>query len=124
MYGRSTSDDKAPIVAVLNAVEALQATGRGPAWNLRVVLDGQEEAGSANFRRFAAEHADRLKADLAITLDGPRHPSGRPTVYFGVRGGAGMTVTVFGAKGDLHSGQLRQLGARSRRCGSPACWRA
>jgi len=104
MYGRSTSDDKAPIVAVLNAVEALQAAGRGPAWNLRVVLDGQEEAGSANFRRFATEHPDKLKADLAVTLDGPRHPSGRPTVYFGVRGGAGMTVTVYGAKGDLHSG--------------------
>jgi acetylornithine deacetylase/succinyl-diaminopimelate desuccinylase-like protein len=104
MYGRSTADDKAPIVAVLNAVEALKATGRGPAWNVRVVLDGQEEAGSANFRRFATDHGDRLKADLAITLDGPRHPSGRPTVYFGVRGGAGLTVTVFGAKGDLHSG--------------------
>jgi acetylornithine deacetylase/succinyl-diaminopimelate desuccinylase-like protein len=104
MYGRSTADDKAPIVAVLNAVEALQAAKRGPIWNLRVVLDGQEEAGSANFRRFATEHPDKLKADLAVTLDGPRHPSGRPTVYFGVRGGAGVTVTVFGAKGDLHSG--------------------
>ena len=75
-----------------------------PAWNLRVVLDGEEEAGSANFRRFATARADELKADLAITLDGPRHPSGRPTLYYGVRGGAGVTVTVFGAKNDLHSG--------------------
>jgi acetylornithine deacetylase/succinyl-diaminopimelate desuccinylase-like protein len=104
IYGRSASDDKGPIVAVLNAVEALRATGSGPAWNLRVVLDGEEEAGSANFRRFAASRADALKADLAITLDGPRHPSGRPTLYYGVRGGAGLTVTVFGAKNDLHSG--------------------
>jgi acetylornithine deacetylase/succinyl-diaminopimelate desuccinylase-like protein len=104
MFGRSTADDKAPIVAVLNAVDALKATGKGPTWNLRVVLDGQEEAGSANFRRFASEQGGKLKADLAITLDGPRHPSGRPTVYFGVRGGAGVTVTVYGAKGDLHSG--------------------
>ena len=45
-----------------------------------------------------------LKTDLAVTLDGPRHPSGRPTVYFGVRGGAGVTLTVYGAKGDVHSG--------------------
>jgi acetylornithine deacetylase/succinyl-diaminopimelate desuccinylase-like protein len=104
VYGRSASDDKGPIVAVLNAVEALRATGAGPTWSLRVVLDGQEEAGSANFRRFAEARADALKADLAITLDGPRHPSGRPTMYFGVRGGAGLTLTVYGARNDLHSG--------------------
>jgi acetylornithine deacetylase/succinyl-diaminopimelate desuccinylase-like protein len=104
MYGRSTSDDKGPIVALLNAVDALRATGRGPAWNVRVVLDGEEEAGSANFRRFAAARPTALKTDLAITLDGPRHPSGRPTVYFGVRGGAGVTITVYGARGDVHSG--------------------
>lgn len=104
LYGRSTSDDKGPIVALLNAVDALRATGGGPRWNLRVVLDGEEEAGSANFRRFAAARPASLKTDLAITLDGPRHPSGRPTVYFGVRGGAGVTLTVYGAKGDLHSG--------------------
>ena len=104
VYGRSAADDKAPIIATLNAVEALRAIGSGPAWNLRVVLDGEEEAGSANFRRFATARADALKSDLAITLDGPRHPSGRPTLYFGVRGGAGLTVTVYGAKNDLHSG--------------------
>lgn len=104
IYGRSTSDDKGPIVALLNAVEALRATGKGPTWNLRVVLDGEEEAGSANFRRFAEARPNALKTDLAVTLDGPRHPSGRPTVYFGVRGGAGVTLTVYGANGDLHSG--------------------
>lgn len=104
VYGRSASDDKGPIVAVLNAVDALRATGSGPAWNLRVVLDGEEEAGSRNFRRFAAERGKALQGDLAMMLDGPRHPSGRPTLYFGVRGGAGLTLTVFGAKSDLHSG--------------------
>ncbi|MGD9904382.1 MAG: M20/M25/M40 family metallo-hydrolase [Vicinamibacterales bacterium] len=104
LYGRSASDDKGPIVALLNAVDALKATAAGPTWNLRVVLDGEEEAGSANFDRFAAARPQALKTDLAITLDGPRHASGRPTVYFGVRGGAGVTITVYGASGDLHSG--------------------
>ena len=104
VYGRSASDDKGPIVAVLNAVEALRATGSGPTWNLRVVLDGEEEAGSGNFRRFAAARPDALAGDLAMTLDGPRHPSGRPTLYYGVRGGAGLTLTVYGARADLHSG--------------------
>jgi acetylornithine deacetylase/succinyl-diaminopimelate desuccinylase-like protein len=104
LYGRSASDDKGPIVALLNAVEALKATGAGPTWNLRVVLDGEEEAGSGNFRRFAEARPNALKTDLAITLDGPRHPSGRPALYYGVRGGAGLTVTVYGARTDLHSG--------------------
>jgi acetylornithine deacetylase/succinyl-diaminopimelate desuccinylase-like protein len=91
-------------MALLGAIDALRATGSKPAWNLRVVLDGQEEAGSGNFRRFVQTSGDKLKADLAITLDGPRHPSGRPTMYYGVRGGAGVTVTVYSSRNDLHSG--------------------
>ena len=104
VYGRSAADDKGPIIALLNAIDAVRSSGKGPVWNVRVVLDGEEEAGSANFRRFAAARQEALTSDLAITLDGPRHPSGRPTLYFGVRGGAGVTVTVYGAKNDLHSG--------------------
>lgn len=104
VYGRSSSDDKGPIMALLLAIDALRATGAAPAWRIRVVLDGQEEAGSANFRRFMAERGEELRADVAITLDGPRHPSGRPTIYHGVRGTTGLTVTVFTARGDLHSG--------------------
>src|SRR5690606_9336960 len=46
VYARSASDDKGPIVALLNAVDALRATGRAPAWSLQVVLDGQEESGA------------------------------------------------------------------------------
>lgn len=110
VYARSASDDKGPIMALLAAVDALKGTGSAPAWNLRVVLDGQEEAGAANFRRFAASRGNEIKADLAITLDGPRHPSGRPTMYFGVRGGANVTVTVYAAKGDLHSGNYGNWG--------------
>lgn len=104
VYGRSASDDKGPIVMLLNAVDALKATGTGPAWNLKVVLDGQEEAGSANFDQFVEQRGRELAADLVITLDGPRHPSTRPTMYYGVRGGAQVTVTVYTAKMDLHSG--------------------
>jgi acetylornithine deacetylase/succinyl-diaminopimelate desuccinylase-like protein len=105
IYARSASDDKAPIVALLTAIDALIGTGSAPQWNLRVVLDGQEEAGSDNFEKFAATRGpELLKGDVAILLDGPRHPSGRTTAYFGVRGGTGFTLTVYGAKGDLHSG--------------------
>ena len=104
IYARSASDDKGPIMALLAAMDALRAMGSKPTWNLRVVLDGQEEAGSANFRRFVQSSGDKVKADLVITLDGPRHPSGRPTMYYGVRGSAGVTITVMTSRNDLHSG--------------------
>jgi acetylornithine deacetylase/succinyl-diaminopimelate desuccinylase-like protein len=104
LYARSAADDKGPIAALLGAVDALQTLELPLLWNLKVVLDGQEEAGSANFRRFLAAQPDLFSADLALTLDGPQHPSRRPTLYFGVRGGASLTLTVHTAQGDLHSG--------------------
>ena len=69
-----------------------------------MVLDAEDETGSGNFDRFVDRFPDKLRGDLALTLDGPRHPSGVPSVYFGVRGGAGLTVTVYGAVVELHSG--------------------
>lgn len=104
IYGRSASDDKAPIMSLLQAMQALRATGQAPRWNLLVFLDGQEESGSANFRRYLAEHGDGIEADLAIALDGPRHPSTLPTMYYGVRGGASLVLKVHTAQQDLHSG--------------------
>lgn len=110
IYARSASDDKGPIMALLAAVDALRATGGRPTWSIRVVLDGQEEAGSGNFRRYVASDGAKLKADLAITLNGPRHPSGRPTMYYGVRGSAGVTITVYSSRYDLHSGNYGNWG--------------
>ena len=45
-----------------------------------------------------------MKSDLAIVVDSPRHPSGLPTIFYGSRGTATATVKVYGATGDLHSG--------------------
>lgn len=104
IYGRSASDDKAPIMSLLQAMQALRASGQEPRWNLLVFLDGQEESGSANFRRYLANHGDEIDADLAIALDGPRHPSTLPTMYYGVRGGASLVLKVHTAQQDLHSG--------------------
>jgi acetylornithine deacetylase/succinyl-diaminopimelate desuccinylase-like protein len=104
IYGRSTSDDKGPIVALLAACEGLIAAKATIPWNVRVVLDGEEEGGSPNFEAAMKEHAADLKSDLAIVVDSPRHPSGLPTVFYGSRGTFTATVTVYGATGDLHSG--------------------
>ena len=104
IYGRSTSDDKGPIVAFLAAIDGLASAKVILPWNVTVVLDGEEEGGSPNFTPAMKEHADKVRADLAVIVDSPRHPSGLPTVYYGSRGGASAVIKVYGANGDLHSG--------------------
>ncbi len=104
LYARSVSDDKSPIVALLAALDALKAAGRRPASNVHVVLDGEEEAGSPSLVGAIARYRQKLAADAIVILDGPVHPSGRPTVTFGARGILTFELTVFGPKFPLHSG--------------------
>lgn len=104
VFGRSASDDKSPIVMLLAAVDALKAAGSGPSVNVKVILDGEEEAGSPNLVPAIATYRDRLSADLMVILDGPQHSSGRPTIAYGARGIARVDITVFGPRAGVHSG--------------------
>jgi acetylornithine deacetylase/succinyl-diaminopimelate desuccinylase-like protein len=104
IYARSSSDDKSPIIALLAAIDALRAKNIPLAVNLKVILDGEEEAGSPNLERTLLLHRNLLDADVLITGDGPVHQSGRPLVFFGNRGVLGLDVTVYGAIRALHSG--------------------
>jgi acetylornithine deacetylase/succinyl-diaminopimelate desuccinylase-like protein len=104
IYARSASDDTAPIIAILAAIDALKAANTMPRWNVRVVLDGEEEAGSPSLVPAISRYRDKLKADLMLILDGPIHPSLRPTVVFGARGLLSAELTVYGPKMGLHSG--------------------
>jgi len=104
IYARSASDDKGPIVAMLAAFDALQATGRAPTVNVKVFLEGEEEAGSQHLGDLLRAHRERLQADAWFFMDGPVHVSGAPQVVLGVRGVVGLEVTLFGASRPLHSG--------------------
>ena len=104
IYARSVADDTAPIIAFLGALDALDAAGVGVSSHLKVILDGEEEAGSPNLVPAIARYGDRFAADLMLILDGPLHQSGRPTVSFGARGILALELTVYGPKVPLHSG--------------------
>jgi acetylornithine deacetylase/succinyl-diaminopimelate desuccinylase-like protein len=104
IYGRSASDDKAPILAFLAAVDALEAATIPLTSNIRVVLEGDEEAGSPSLETMARQYAGRLRGDALFLVDGPRHASDRPTLSFGARGIMTAIVTVYGPTRDLHSG--------------------
>jgi acetylornithine deacetylase/succinyl-diaminopimelate desuccinylase-like protein len=104
IYARSASDDKSPIVALLAALDALRDKNIPLAVNVKVILEGEEEAGSKNLQRTLELHKNLLGGDLLITADGPVHPSGRPLVFFGNRGEIEMDITVYGPVRALHSG--------------------
>ena len=104
LYARSASDDKAPIVALCAALDALKASGLAAMANIKVILDGEEEAGSPSLVPAISRYQDKLRADLMVILDGPEHSSGRPTVAFGARGIARVDITVFGPRVGVHSG--------------------
>ncbi len=104
IYARSASDDKSPIVALLAALDALRNKKIPLAVSLKVIFEGEEEAGSTNLQRTLELHKNLLGADLLITADGPVHQSGRPLVFFGNRGDIGIDVTVYGPVRALHSG--------------------
>lgn len=104
LYARSASDDKSPIVALLAALDALRAGDIAVSSNVRVILDGEEEAGSPSLVPAIARYRDKLRADALFILDGPVHPSEKPTLVFGARGILTFDLVVFGPKMPLHSG--------------------
>jgi acetylornithine deacetylase/succinyl-diaminopimelate desuccinylase-like protein len=69
-----------------------------------VILHGEEEGGGPALDAVIKARGDRLRSDVLIILDGPQHPSGKPTIYYGARGSASLEVTVYTAKSAMHSG--------------------
>ncbi|MHC4108835.1 MAG: M20/M25/M40 family metallo-hydrolase [Planctomycetota bacterium] len=104
LYARSASDDKAPIVGLLSAIDALRAAGNPPSIDAKFIFDPEEEVGSPHLATLVEQHGGLLEADLLIFADGPVHQSGRPTVVFGSRGLVAVTLTTYGAASALHSG--------------------
>ncbi len=104
LYGRGSADDKAGVFAIIAAYESIVASGMKPSVNLKFFFEGEEEAGSVYLEDIFTKYKERLKTDLWIICDGPRHISGRKQVLFGVRGDVNLDLTVYGAKRPLHSG--------------------
>jgi len=104
IFARSASDDKAPLIALMTAIDALDDAGIAPSVNMKFFFEGEEERGSPHLPRMLAEYGHLLTGDLLLFLDGPVHQSGRKTLTFGVRGVYGVDLTVYGPDRPLHSG--------------------
>ena len=104
LFGRAASDDKSSIIAFLAAMDALKATGRKPAVNIKVVWEGEEEAGSTHLPQILRDNADLFRTDLWLIGDAPVHQSRERMIYFGARGVMSLEMTLYGPLRPLHDG--------------------
>jgi acetylornithine deacetylase/succinyl-diaminopimelate desuccinylase-like protein len=105
LYGRSTSDDKAPIIALLAAIDALQNSEIAFTSNIKLFFDGEEEMGSPHVMDYFTNYNSLFEdIDVWLMVDGPVFLTGQPVLNFGSRGITGMELTVYGATRPLHSG--------------------
>ena len=105
LYARGVSDDKGPVMVALAALAAFRHTGGNLPVNVKLLVEGEEEMGSAHLDAFVAEHAAELAADFVLSADGAMWRVDLPTVTVASRGLCALELTVASAAKDLHSGR-------------------
>src|SRR5262249_38834037 len=96
IYARSASDDKAPIICFMVALDALRTSRIPLSVNLKFFFEGEEEAGSPHLQTILDKYSGLLRTDAWILCDGPVHQSHRMQVYFGARGTTDLELTAYG----------------------------
>ncbi|MEL6864343.1 MAG: M20/M25/M40 family metallo-hydrolase [Bacteroidota bacterium] len=104
IFARSASDDKSPFVMLLAVLEQLKKSEEELPYNLKIILDFEEEKGSPRLADAVVQYKNLLQADQLLIFDGPKHISNQPTLTFGARGITTITLQVFGPTFPLHSG--------------------
>jgi acetylornithine deacetylase/succinyl-diaminopimelate desuccinylase-like protein len=106
IYARGSADDKGQVFMHLKAVEAhLKLNGRLPV-NIKFILEGEEEVGSAHLDDFIREHKNDLAADVVVISDSAMFGRGVPSICYGLRGLVYFQIDLRGSSTDLHSGSF------------------
>lgn len=118
LYGRGSADNKGQhtvnSLALRTVLESLDTgAGGGLGYNVKILMETAEEAGSLGLKAFAAAHRDELDADLFLASDGPRIAAEHPTLFLGSRGALNFRLVVHDRDGDHHSGNW---GGKLRNC--------
>jgi acetylornithine deacetylase/succinyl-diaminopimelate desuccinylase-like protein len=104
LYARGSGDDKAPIAAMLTALDAIRAAGIKTRSNLKFAFEGEEEGGSPNLEKILEANRELFAGDLWLMCDGPVYQTRQQQIVFGARGDTGLDVTLYGPRYELHSG--------------------
>ena len=106
VFARSASDAKGPVAMFLAALDASEELDIEPNYNIKVIMDFEEELGSPRLPKAVTDNVNLLKADMLIIFDGPRHITNKPTLTFGARGIATLQLTTYGPVVPQHSGHF------------------
>jgi len=103
IYARGSCDDKGQVYMHLKAFEAMVSCDALPC-NVRFMIEGEEEIGSANLAGFLRENKEKLAADVILISDTSLIATDVPSITVGLRGLSYVEVVVDGPDRDLHSG--------------------
>ncbi len=106
VFARAASDAKGPVAMFLAALDEIREQGLAPNFNMKVIMDFEEELGSPRLPQAVIDNRELLTADMLVIFDGPRHITNRPTLTFGARGIADLTLTTYGPVVPQHSGHF------------------
>lgn len=109
--GRGASDDKGQLMTFIEAFRAWKAVHGALPSDLILLFEGEEESGSPSLRPFLRDHAEALRASLAMICDTGLYADGRPAITTQLRGLVGQEVVIRAADRDLHSGSFGGLAA-------------
>jgi len=106
IYARGSADDKGQVFMHFKAIEAhLKQNGKLPV-NIKIILEGEEEVGSANLDDFIRAHKGELGADVVVISDSGMFDRGVPSMCYGLRGLVYFQIDLRGSSTDLHSGSF------------------
>jgi acetylornithine deacetylase/succinyl-diaminopimelate desuccinylase-like protein len=104
-YGRGSADNKAQHTINLAALdEVIRLAGRPLGYNVKILVESGEEAGSPGLSEFCAAHREELSADFFLASDGPRMSAESPTLFLGSRGTTLLRLEVNERDRSYHSG--------------------
>jgi len=104
VFARGATDNKGQILShILGIQETIEQNGDLPV-NVDLVIEGEEEIGSANLGKFLSQNREALKCDVVLVSDTGMIAPRTPTMSYGLRGVAALELKVTGPKIDLHSG--------------------
>ncbi|AWX43127.1 Cys-Gly metallodipeptidase DUG1 [Flagellimonas maritima] len=106
VFARAASDAKGPVAMFLAALDATKDLNIDPNYNIKVIMDFEEELGSPHLPKAVTDNSELLKADMLIIFDGPRHITNKPTLTFGARGISTIQLTTYGPVVPQHSGHF------------------
>ncbi len=103
IFARGSCDDKGQMYMHVKAFELMMQMDTLPC-NVKFMIEGEEEVGSANLEWYVKRNHAKLECDVILISDTGMLANDIPSITTGLRGLAYMEVEVTGPNRDLHSG--------------------